>query len=321
MTRASTSAAYGDLHRYLRVLAGQHPAGRWLEVRYGIGGGAMGRRFIPASRTANAARLILAQAARSDVYCGVLLRTQRAGGRGAVAGSHLAFMEIDTPDARERLERFACPPTMLVASGSPGHLHAYWQLSTPIGVHELEAANRQLAYAIGGDLASVDAARILRPPGSWNHKHTPPTPVRLLELHPARGYQLAELTAGLSGPPTPRREASVVHRGRPHPHDRVLLGIPASDYVTQLTGLEANRSGKVCCPFHPDETPSLQLYGDNSFYCFGCHAGGSIYDFAARLWGQQTKGPAFIELRQRLLEELGLKTAREIRGTAPITRT
>jgi RepB DNA-primase from phage plasmid/CHC2 zinc finger len=311
MTRASKPAA-SDLHRYLRVLAGRHPAGRWLEVRYGIRGGAMGRRFIPVSCTADAARLIATRAARSDVYCGVLLRTQRAGGRDAVSGSHLAFIEIDTPDAQQRLREFAHPPTMLVASGSPGHLHAYWQLSTPIGVHDLEAANRRLAYTLGGDLASVDAARILRPPGSWNHKHTPPAAVRLLELHAALRYQPDELTAGLDDPPAPRREATVVHRGWLHPHDRVLLAIPACDYVTQLTGLEANRAGKVCCPFHPDETPSLQLYGDNSFYCFGCHTGGSIYDFAARLWGQETKGPAFIELRERLLEELGLTAAREV---------
>lgn len=36
---------------------------------------------------------------------------------------------------------------------------------------------------------------------------------------------------------------------------------------------------------HNDKTPSLQLYPDHSWYCFGCQQGGSIYEFAAALWG------------------------------------
>ena len=53
---------------------------------------------------------------------------------------------------------------------------------------------------------------------------------------------------------------------------------------------------------HDDHDPSLQLYEDGTFYCYGCRAGGSIYDFAARLWGLDTKGRAFLELRARLAD-------------------
>ena len=86
--------------------------------------------------------------------------------------------------------------------------------------------------------------------------------------------------------------------------DQALLAIPASTYVRQLTGLEPNRSGKVNCPFHDDSDPSLQLYDDGTFYCFGCRAGGSIYDFAARLWHTGTKHREFLALGQRLHAEL-----------------
>jgi len=58
---------------------------------------------------------------------------------------------------------------------------------------------------------------------------------------------------------------------------------------------------------HPDETPSLQLYEDGTFYCYGCTVGGSIYDFAAHLWSLDTKGRAFLELRARLADTLGLR--------------
>ena len=59
----------------------------------------MGRLFIAAHSAPGASRLIRRLAARTDVYVGVCLRTRRAGGRDAIDRSHLAFVEIDTPDA------------------------------------------------------------------------------------------------------------------------------------------------------------------------------------------------------------------------------
>ena len=183
---------------------------------------------------------------------------------------------------------------MIVSSGSAGHAHAYFTLSAPVTVPELERANRRLAHALGGDLASVDAARILRPPSSWNHKHSPPTPVELIELDQARQYDLDELVDGLDDPPgqptvdaaTPRRRT-----GRTE-IDRLLLAIPAAEYVHALTGLSPDRTGKIHCPFHEDRTPSLQLYEDGTWYCYGaCQAGGSIFDFAARVWRTRHQGP------------------------------
>lgn len=41
---------------------------------------------------------------------------------------------------------------------------------------------------------------------------------------------------------------------------------------------------KVICPFHSEKTPSLVLYPDTqSFYCFGCGAGGDIISFIMRI--------------------------------------
>ena len=55
--------------------------------------------------------------------------------------------------------------------------------------------------------------------------------------------------------------------------------------------------------------PSLHLYEDGTFYCYGCGVGGSLYDFAGRLWGLDTKGRAFLELRARLAETFRLRAA------------
>jgi hypothetical protein len=302
------SAATGDLDRYLRVLAGDRPGARLLEIRFALRGGQMGRVFLAAHSATGAARFILRLARRTDVYLGAALRGRRGGGRDAIELAHLAFIEIDSPDADHRLSAFAHPATMVIASGTPGHLHAYWTLRDTVDVGELERANRRLAHRVGGDLASVDAARILRPPGSCNYKHDPPAPVRLLELDRGRSYTLEQLVGDLPDPPVPpsRGYGAGEPRRVEHPLDRALLAIPAAHYARVLVGRDPNRAGKIVCPFHDDHDPSLQLYDNGSFYCFGCRQGGSIYDFAGELWGLDTKGREFIKVRARLADELGI---------------
>jgi RepB DNA-primase from phage plasmid/CHC2 zinc finger len=298
-----------DLHDYLQILAGDQPAGRLIEIRSATAHGGMRQTFTPATRTDLAARTITTLATSTDVYVGVLLRHRRAGGRHACDRSHLAFIEIDRPDSLDQLQRYRCPPSIVIASGgSPGHAHAYWQLQQPVDLDELEQANRRLAIRLGGDLASVDAARILRPPTSWNRKRTPPTRVELLALQPDRRYHLAELTAGLPAPPHRSQPGAGPRRAATGVLDQQLLVIPAAAYVEALTGLRPNRAGKVCCPFHDDSTPSLQLY-DHDWHCFGCRIGGSVYDFGARLYGLDTRGREFLQLRQRLAEELHVDAA------------
>jgi hypothetical protein len=294
-----------QLSGYLQLIAGRHPSGRFIEIRYTAGRDGMNRLFVPVRRLDTAARTIRSLVDRADVYCGALLRTRHAGGRDAVAAARLAWVEIDQPDALERLERFVHPASMIVTSGTPGHAHAYWQLQQPVDSEAIERANRRLAHALGGDLASVDAARILRPGGTLNHKHQPPTPVTVV-AHDPRRYRLAELVDDLEDPPLSHSHGDRRGRGRGHATqlDEPLLAIPARTYVRQLAGLEPSRQGKVCCPFHDDGDPSLQLYDDGTFYCFGCQAGGSIYDFAARLWQTGTKGRDFLQLRDRLQAQL-----------------
>ena len=296
------------LDSYLRMLAGPAPGARLLEIRFALRYRDMGRLFIAAHSAPGASRLIRRLAARTDVYVGVCLRTRRAGGRDAIDRSHLAFVEIDTPDALDRLRAFPHPPSMIVSSGTAGHAHAYFTLSAPVTVLELERANRRLAHALGGDLASVDAARILRPPSSWNHKHSPPAPVELIELDPARRYDLDQLVDGLDDPPgRPSVSVTTPRRTGRTEIDTLLLAIPAAEYVHALTGISPDRTGKIHCPFHEDRTASLQLYEDGTWYCYGaCKAGGSIFDFASRLWQVETKDRDFLKLRARLADELGV---------------
>ena len=252
------TATATDLDRYLQILAGANPTGRLIEIRSATPHGAMRQTFTPATRTDLAAQTITKLATRTDVYIGVLLRHRRAGGRHACERSHLAFVEIDRPDALQRLDRYRCPPSIVISSGgTPGHAHAYWQLHQPVEHDELEDANRRLAIRLGGDLASIDAARILRPPTSMNWKRTPPTPVQLLVLEPDRRYQLAELTAGLDGPsPRPRSTASPQprrdHRTRPTAPRDPRRHLPTS---THRPTAQPRRQNPLPAPRRPQPQP------------------------------------------------------------------
>jgi hypothetical protein len=304
-------AARSPLELYLGQLADGARAGQLLDVRWARSPIEMRRRFLPANAPEQAVALIAALAPRADVYMGVALRERREGGKRAIAGSRLLFVECDRLPDEQLVSRL--PPTIEIASGTPGHRHLYWRLDTLAPTERVESANRRLARAAGGDPQSVDVARILRPPDTLNHKSDPPRAVRLLALRRGARYSLSQLIGEL--PPTsearlesPTRPPRVAIRTE---LDRRLRAIPASDYVFALTGREPDRQGKVLCPFHSEKHPSLQLYRDGSFYCFGCGRGGSIVDFAAALWGCGTRGEEFLALRAHLARRFALeRTAR-----------
>lgn len=48
--------------------------------------------------------------------------------------------------------------------------------------------------------------------------------------------------------------------------------------VVRRYGIEINRAGFCRCPFHNERTASMKIYAQ-SFYCFGCGAGGDVIDF------------------------------------------
>jgi hypothetical protein len=306
-----------DLLVYLRTLAADPGLEQFLELRWPSPRGWMDRTFFAEDATTGAARRIIRRAAKADIYVGVALRDRPTdGGKDAISGSRLLYIECDDPSARQSLAQFAHPPTMEVASGSPDHLHLYWRLARRATNAQVESANRRLALALGGELGCIDIARLLRPPDTLNYKHDPPRPVKLLAYRPTARYTLAELTSRLPDDPLPAATGPARPRPRSSdrtPLDHALLAIPAAEYVRVLANATPNRAGKILCPFHADTSPSLQLYPDGTFYCYGrhskqraCRKGGTIFDFAAATWGLATRDNDFLELRRRLASTFGL---------------
>lgn len=274
---------------------------QFLEIRTETNTG-MKQAFIPANLLREAQTAILRSAKRTNVYIGAAPRAKQSGKREAIERVPMLWMDLDndSPESAEVFEAFEPAPTFIIASGTGDHRHAWWLLDKPVSPYVAELANRRLAHAVGADPRCADAARILRPPGTFNHKHNPPTRVELVEYAPAAVYSVFDVVGGLPDPPDQPKPANRAPRTRTHA-DR-LLDISPAEYVPALTGEEPNARRKVVCPFHADSDASLHVYDDpdKGWKCYGCGLGGTIYDFAARLWGLETRGAAFRELQRKL---------------------
>jgi len=307
-------AADGDhTRRFLGALHGCAPPGSLVELRFRLGPG-MGQRFLPAERLGRVADRIASLAASTDVFVGVIARARRGGSRSdLVDRAAVVWVDCDDRASVAALARFRPVPSIVVAS-SGSNQHAYWLLDQPVGIEQIEGVNHRLALALGADLHCGDGPRIMRPAGSTNRKHSPPTAVRLLACDEHARVALADLTARLAphAAPTGRRPVAPPRALSSDP----LLGLAPRDYVERLLGQPVGRSGKVRCPFHTDGTPSLHVYPEpgRGWYCYGCGRGGSVYDLAALLWlsGQSAdaavRGRKFIELRERLAAEFDARS-------------
>jgi hypothetical protein len=299
---------------FLDLLFGGEPDGSFAELRFKLRNGGMGQDFVAVRDRERLARLIQARGAKTDLYLGVAPRTRQEGTRDAVKRLHVLYVDADTPEAIAALEEFEPAPSVVIGSGSGQH--AYWSLWPPASPDEAEKANKRLAHALGADMRATDAARILRPPGTFNHKTGAPVPVEIDHLA-FEVYALEDVVGELADPVAERPPRRAV--AAPTAHDDALLTIPPPVYVEALTGREIGRDEKIACPFHDERTPSLHVYAapERGWTCFGCPPaqdgrprGGSVIDFGGYLYGISPRGAGYHEVRRRLAADLlGRKAA------------
>jgi hypothetical protein len=288
----------------LDIIAGPAETGLY-EVRQLWAAGAA-QFWHPVHERDKCADAILVRADRGDIYVGAALRSDRKGSADTIMEAHCLWADCDSVSAVEQLADFPTP-TLTVRSGTGDNLHAWWALTTPLPAEHVKRANRRIAYHLGADMRATDLARIMRAPGTLNFKTDPPRPVELASYDPVfAAYEARDLIAGLADPPVerpaPRRMAASGVTS-----DDPLRSVSAETYYTVLTGREAIPGRHVSCPFWEHQSRrQMMLYGDGSWYCWPCEDGGSIYDFAARLWDTGTWGDDFVRLRERLRAELGV---------------
>ena len=70
--------------------------------------------------------------------------------------------------------------------------------------------------------------------------------------------------------------------------------------VGEMYGMEPDRHGMVCCPFHSDNHPSMML-NESYYYCFACGANGDAIDLTAKLFDLNPRQAA-----EKLIHDFGL---------------
>ena len=70
--------------------------------------------------------------------------------------------------------------------------------------------------------------------------------------------------------------------------------------LVRYYGLEVDRGGFACCPFHNERNPSFKVYEDH-YHCFGCGEHGDHVDFVQKIYGLTN-----IEAAKKISHDLGL---------------
>lgn len=143
-----------------------------------------------------------------DVYFGVSLRQFGKSRRDGVLLLPALWADIDAKQAEasgltpaQCLDAAPLPPSLVVNSG--GGLHAYWLLAAPVtkpgDIAWAEYTMTALQAQVHSDKVH-DATRILRVPGTRNHKYSPPRPVTIDEQSSLLRYTLADIWNALPQP-------------------------------------------------------------------------------------------------------------------------
>ena len=85
-------------------------------------------------------------------------------------------------------------------------------------------------------------------------------------------------------------------------HDGALLRSIVADQVKLK---KEGREWKGLCPFHNETIPSFTVYEDGHFYCYGCGAHGTVFDYVMK-----RDGVEFPEAAKRVAAEIGAAPSR-----------
>lgn len=92
--------------------------------------------------------------------------------------------------------------------------------------------------------------------------------------------------------------------------DQLKMSCDIESIVSSYVSLKhSGRTSKGLCPFHSEKSPSFVVYHENqSFYCFGCGAGGDVISFVMRI-----ENLGYIEALKFLAEKAGIPFPEEER--------
>jgi virulence-associated protein E len=238
-----------------------------------------------------------------DVYVGALPRVRHGGKEADVgrrvwlwadvdyasAGHATEQPHADRESALQAIKDFPFDPTFHVATG--GGFHVWYALDGEPSVDDWRAAMARLCFALRADRSVTDPPRILRVPGTWNHKTGEARPVsalpcsggpipigRFLNLDapPAEPDARPIERAGAGSVGASRVAASSGRSAASHgdrPFERTK-DVPIKDVVEWLgytTHVEGSKTYSACPAHHGTNQHQMVVGGDrgNVATCFG----------------------------------------------------
>ncbi len=82
---------------------------------------------------------------------------------------------------------------------------------------------------------------------------------------------------------------------------KTVSALDAAERFAMIEGKRIGRRVKACCPLHNEKTPSCVFYENGTFYCFGCHAGGTSIDFTMAYFHESS-----VDAAKRIVSAFGL---------------
>ena len=157
------------------------------------------QKFIPLAAIESIPKILENHIKQYNCYFGVATRVEGDGSKNGTIQIPALWVDLDLyklsdkqkEESRQRYRDFPLKPTFVIDSG--GGRYLLWILREPASkeeVSKVENLLKRLAVYFHGDESATDASRILRIPGSLNHKyqHTPPVIIKDFDLE--RQYNL-----------------------------------------------------------------------------------------------------------------------------------
>jgi hypothetical protein len=292
--------------------------------------------------------LVARHADNGDEVCvGPAVRRDRGAAKAHVTHTKWLWIDVDGRDGLAAVRRLLHekPAHLVLESAGSGGVHCYWRLRSPLdartekirpaGANDwtgwltagatnqtIECAHERLIHALGwewkdgaprptvADRACRDRSRVMRLAGTVNGKTGNHARIVWADLALAP-WALKDLIGDL--PDAPKPKAARKRASLPIDHDDPYKRIAPVEYFHRLAGIAVPQHGLVSCPSpaHTDQTPSCHvgMDADEGWHCFGCDAGGTIYDLASVLLGGPTgqwlRGEQFRRAREDVRRRFG----------------
>lgn len=110
-----------------------------------------------------------------DIYFCVNLLSKQERKKEYCLRSNLVWADLDETDP----QGIPIPPPLTIQS-SEGRYQGIWRVNVELDQTISESYSKRVAYAYGADKSGWDLTQLLRVPGTFNHKHSPPHKVKLI---------------------------------------------------------------------------------------------------------------------------------------------